>query len=123
MNDIRYHQGDPCVFCGARHDDVNAGNCHGWTMDTLARLADEVIDWREGQRRVMAENCAPDEKHCTCVPVLRKAIEELEADRDRLMRACMMAREELQFGGDWQGARAVIDGALRFGKVREAKDD
>jgi hypothetical protein len=30
-----------------------------------------------------------------------------------LARACMMAREELEFGGDWQAAQAVINRALK----------
>ncbi len=36
-------------------------------------------DVNETHRQVMAEECAPDEVHCTCVPHLRKGIAELEA--------------------------------------------
>lgn len=46
---------------------------------TVLALCDEVDDWREGARKVMAEVCAPDEKHCTCVPALRKHIAALES--------------------------------------------
>ena len=42
------------------------------------KALEEVEDWREGTRRVMAEECAPDEKHCTCVPDLRREIERLQ---------------------------------------------
>ena len=48
------------------------------------KALEEVEDWREGTRRVMAEECAPDEKHCTCVPTLRKEIERLKAEIEDL---------------------------------------
>lgn len=37
----------------------------------------EVADWRETQRAVMSEKCPSDEKHCTCVPMLRAKLEGL----------------------------------------------
>jgi hypothetical protein len=51
-------------------------------MRENADLRAELANWKEDHRRVMSEECAPDEKHCTCVPALRKRIFELEADRD-----------------------------------------
>lgn len=36
----------------------------------------------------------------------------LEVRCERLRRACLMAREELVFGGDWDTARDVIGRAL-----------
>jgi len=45
----------------------------------VERLEAELADWRETQRSVMAEKCPTDERHCTCVPMLRKEIESLRA--------------------------------------------
>lgn len=50
-------------------------------------LKAEVADWRDTQRAVMSETCPTDEVHCTCVPMLKKKITELEAERDRLRKA------------------------------------
>lgn len=38
-----------------------------------------VNSYEEYYGRVISEQCAPDEKHCTCVPALRQRIEQLEA--------------------------------------------
>ncbi len=45
----------------------------------VAQLEAELEDWRAASEKVLNEECAPDEKHCTCVPFLRKRIDELEA--------------------------------------------
>ena len=37
----------------------------------------------EAFRRIMAEECPTDERHCTCVPLLRSRITELEHVNDR----------------------------------------
>ena len=51
------------------------------------RLAAEVADWREQHRRVMDEDCPSDERHCTCVPVLRAENAALRARVDTLTAA------------------------------------
>ena len=47
--------------------------------ERIAELTEELEDWRDNACRVLAEECAPDEMHCSCVPVLRRRIAELEA--------------------------------------------
>lgn len=44
----------------------------------LAALRSELDDWRNSARMVSGEMCG-DEKHCTCVPLLRNRIAKLEA--------------------------------------------
>lgn len=51
--------------------------------DEIKRLETELDDWRECQRNAMREDCG-DEKHCTCVPLLRKAAKDWEAEVERL---------------------------------------
>lgn len=41
------------------------------------KLQERLADWEDTAKHVMSEECAPDEKHCTCVPVLRKEITKL----------------------------------------------
>ena len=48
------------------------------------RLQETLDDWQETHRQIMAEECAGDEIHCTCVPNLRRRIVELEKVNTRL---------------------------------------
>ena len=45
----------------------------------IVRLRDELREITVQHRRVMEEPCSADEKHCTCVPILRRRIEQLRA--------------------------------------------
>jgi hypothetical protein len=48
----------------------------------IAELEAELNDWITGYENTLSERCPHDERHCTCVPHLRKRIAELEeADR------------------------------------------
>lgn len=42
------------------------------------RAQARLDEYEETARRILAEDCAPDEKHCTCVPALRAEIERLK---------------------------------------------
>jgi hypothetical protein len=44
----------------------------------IERLREELADWREAAETAAGETCG-DEKHCTCVPLLRMEIERLRA--------------------------------------------
>jgi hypothetical protein len=46
-------------------------------------LRAKLADWQETYANIVAECCAPDEHHCTCVPALRAHIKELEAQLAR----------------------------------------
>lgn len=45
----------------------------------IEALEYQITDRDDSFRRVIAEQCAPDERHCSCVPALRARIAELEA--------------------------------------------
>lgn len=49
-------------------------------LDALDEAEAELADWREASRKVLDDKCPSDEHHCTCVPLLRKRIAELEAE-------------------------------------------
>jgi hypothetical protein len=48
----------------------------------------------------------------TAMPLLIAEVRRLREVGQRLRSACLMARAELEFGGDWETARRVIDAAL-----------
>lgn len=54
-----------------------------------AKLRDRLNDWQDTHTAIMKEQCAGDEKHCTCVPSLRKGLKELQAE-------CAKLREEIK---------------------------
>ena len=43
---------------------------------------EELEDWHNAAKG--AENPCPDEKHCTCVPLLRKLLQDAQAEIERL---------------------------------------
>ena len=50
-------------------------------------LKNELAYQKEADRKVLAEECGADEKHCTCAPALYRRIAELEAAFDDAVRA------------------------------------
>lgn len=49
----------------------------------IKELEFEVEDWRNSAKSVMSEDCPTDEKHCTCVPYLKKELSSLRAVIER----------------------------------------
>ena len=47
----------------------------------LAAAQERIRQYEEDFRKVITEECASDEKHCSCVPHLRRRIAELESDK------------------------------------------
>ena len=45
----------------------------------ITQMHAQMIDFFAAYYAVLDDECAPDEKHCTCVPHLRRRIAELEA--------------------------------------------
>lgn len=85
---------------------------------TLVEALDIIQEYKEAYKRVMLEQCAPDEQHCTCVPTLRDALatarkraEEAEKERDALRAQIASIERNLI------GAVSLLHG----GKVRITK--
>lgn len=47
--------------------------------DSLPECQARLEDWYTDYRRVIADTCAGDEQHCSCVPHLRRRIADLES--------------------------------------------
>lgn len=81
LNRYMEHMGPIC----GHHPDECPAECEGqlaWQAEAeLRSLRSELEDWREGAKRAAGETCG-GEKHCTCVPALRKVI----ADRAPSLR-------------------------------------
>lgn len=45
-------------------------------IEEIEMLRERNDQFEEDFRKVVSEKCAPDEKHCSCVPHLRKALKE-----------------------------------------------
>ncbi len=59
-------------------------------QEELTRLQKENIslkefkeDWEDDYRKTVSNSCAPDEKHCSCVPFLRLEIKSLKTRGQR----------------------------------------
>lgn len=82
--------------------------------DQSNRFFTELAEIREAYARVLAEQCAPDEKHCTCVPALRARIAELEAHEEKVN----VFAENCQHVVDTMKAR-IAELEVELVKVRE----
>ncbi len=72
---------DPCC-----RPEGHSGNCTntrsvlGWPgyqiisamVSEIETLREKISDFEDDFRKVVSDNCAPDEKHCSCVPHLRQ---------------------------------------------------
>ncbi len=70
-------------------------------VERLERELSELREWKadvmESQRAIMSEICAGDEKHCTCVPDLRRALKETQQEsEDRRMQIVGLLNELAQ---------------------------
>lgn len=63
------------------------------TNQRLSELMQRMEDYEREFRQVLNEDCAKDEKHCTCVPHLRRRIKDLETQTDTKLRARLRGAE------------------------------
>jgi hypothetical protein len=42
----------------------------------VATLREQLADWEDSYKMIMDERCSGDQKHCGCVPALKKKIKE-----------------------------------------------
>lgn len=56
-------------------------------QETLDSVCARLVDLQDDYRATLAEDCAPDERHCSCVPHLRRRVRELEDELDQSKRA------------------------------------
>jgi predicted nuclease with TOPRIM domain len=79
-----------------------------------AELKGRISDFEDDFRRVVNEDCAPDEKHCSCVPHLRRENAELKAELEQARKCLRCEREgdvaDCIVSTDGTCARARLEG-------------
>jgi len=93
-----------------------------WIAEAILKLEEEnerlrhrVEDHEDDFRKVVSEKCAPDERHCSCVPHLREGMKLLRAERDHFREAWAAAQAKLDTGADVSEAiREERDATVAF---------
>jgi len=62
----------------------------------LSEARRQLAEWQEAGERVMAEKCPSDEKHCTCVPLLRRQLAALQDVNDATCASYMLDVSNLE---------------------------
>lgn len=84
-------------------------------IDELHGLRERLADFQADYRKVMSDQCAPDERHCSCVPHLRARIAELERERVDLKRDLSNAEHAVML---WRSAeRSASSTARNRGRI------
>lgn len=68
----------------------------------VSRLLEQLDEHDAYYRKVVNDECAPDEVHCTCVPALRDKIDTLQADSDTLVAYIKVIRGDEPDSEEWQ---------------------
>jgi len=74
-------------------------------IDRAEKAEAETKDWNDCAKQAASESCPPDEKHCSCVPLLRKQVAKLQAIVDRQDAALNLIVSDDKFTGDNYGER------------------
>lgn len=83
------HDSQVCYICNQRRqaESIAALRSRCEKLEALAGdRGDRLEEWEEERMHILTEECSPDEKHCTCVPVLRQRAEQAERERDEALR-------------------------------------
>jgi len=75
---------------------------------TLAHLLADLEDWERASKKVMSEQCPPDERHCTCVPFIRK---RLEAAEKALANIASVTMRDFEDAPHYWGGKMVDEAA------------
>lgn len=54
-------------------------------VSTVARMRAEREDWQASVKAIMDTSCNQDEKHCTCVPLLRAKVDEINENYEDMI--------------------------------------
>ena len=84
MTDHTGNTDSPCRWCGDYHGPQLACDQDGLRRE-IRRLQSRLAEITDAHRVVMEEKCHEDERHCACVPVLRREAERLQAENAGLL--------------------------------------
>jgi len=101
--------GDGCYEClMEKHDkmdivtvfflaEMTPNDCER-AVTEIVRLREELAEWKGYSKRVLAEGCAPDEVHCTCVPALRARLEQADRLAEKVTEFLKTSSNVVKFG-------------------------
>jgi chromosome segregation ATPase len=136
-----------CIVCGSRYGREHLPTCPRFQpttridkleaeITTLRKeneaLQEQLDDWQNSHSKVINEQCAGDEKHCTCVPSLRKEVTRLQEKVKELeekfdTRGAMLTHSENAINYHKERAEqaeAREEGLRKFAEnLAEMKDD
>jgi hypothetical protein len=81
----------------------------------IKSLKQYKADIDEAHKQVMSESCPPDEKHCTCVPILRAEIARLREVNRGLVDALLHVSDQFSYCLPYK-MTFMIDAALAKAK-------
>ena len=81
---------------GVKSEDITVDQA----IEKYKMLESSLSEYTESYRRIMLEQCAPDEQHCTCVPSLRLRIRNLEGYLVKAKSLLEDAKERVQFSAE-----------------------
>ena len=64
-------------------------------LERAERAEARVTDFTDERQKILSETCARDEQHCTCVPVLRTELTNLEVKIKELQQKNLLLQNEL----------------------------
>lgn len=67
-----------CIFCDFVADSLPSLKSHSAACSEHPAVK-ELADWNETVKFIMTEPCDPAERHCTCVPPLKRQLKQLRA--------------------------------------------
>jgi predicted nucleic acid-binding Zn-ribbon protein len=79
----------------ADYQDLGKLLCKDEAWWEITRLREKLADWEDSARRARNESVT-DEKHCACVPLLRKSLKDAEAKAVEVEEEIARLREELE---------------------------
>jgi gamma-glutamylcyclotransferase (GGCT)/AIG2-like uncharacterized protein YtfP len=90
-------------------------------IDELTRFREDLEDWEDSAKRAAGEDCLRHEKHCTCVPLLRKVLKDAEA-RVVELEGDLQAENTARFDLEMQIQESEKDRALLINFIHVIKE-
>ena len=84
----------------------------------IHQLEEELAEHDAYYRKVVDDECAPDEVHCTCVPALRDKIDQLEAENEALRRKAQQVVDRAH-GGEFDKFSGYDDYVVPYQLIDE----
>jgi len=90
-----------CRTCGTHWSILADGRCPTCLLNELTEITERHV-------RVMEERCPTDERHCTCVPMLRGEVERLRAGKHDRLEEARLTKHLMEAQQECERLRAAL---------------